>query len=432
MEAAARLRLAGTVTPQSLLRLGTGRSARVLAVRCLGIGALFAFEIALARSLGVAGYGAFSFALVLAVLASRLAPLGWLNTSTRLVSAYVSLGRAGLLKGSLILAYAASAAGLLLAVAILAAVVTWTGSGDGAGMLAYLLPMAVALALLELHRHVLRGLHAGDLGEALVILLLPAIAAGIVWGFAIGDVATAAFAYAATAFALVVLSGVSMARRLPAALWREKAEFQTRTWSLAAFALLLGSASSELATRTSVVLLGVLADEQDVALYYAAARLALMNVFFLRALTTVAAPRFSELHSAGRPAELRALFLRQCILSLAGGLPVFLVLTLFPHLVLGLFGPAFIAGDSALRILSIGYIVSAAAGPCGTALMMIGRERAYAVITFAAFAVGALANFVLIQMLGALGAAIATACVLVFNNALYLAVFLRATRPAQA
>jgi hypothetical protein len=39
---------------------------------------------------------------------------------------------------------------------------------------------------------------------------------------------------------------------------------------------------------------------------------------------------------------------------------------------------------------------------------------------------------VLIQQMGAFGAALATAGVLVFNNALYLTAFLRATRPQAA
>src|SRR3546814_8314918 len=95
------------------------RGGRVPAVRCLGIAALFGFEVALARSLGVTGYGAFSFGLALAGLASRLGPLGWLSPSTRLVSSYVSLGKDGLLKGSLLVAHAATAVGLAAALPLL-------------------------------------------------------------------------------------------------------------------------------------------------------------------------------------------------------------------------------------------------------------------------------------------------------------------------
>src|SRR3546814_19567295 len=102
-----------------------------------------------------------------------------------------------------------------------------------------------------------------------------------------------------------------------------------------------------------------------------------MNVFVLRALTPVAAPHFCELHSAGRLTELRTLFRRQCLLSFAGAVPVFIVLTVFPGPVLALFGPAFTARETPLPLLSIGYLASAATGPCGTALMLIGWAPTY-------------------------------------------------------
>lgn len=432
IDAALRYRQLRTLTPQDVWRLVSGRAGRVLAVRCLGIAALFGFEIALARSLGVSGYGAFSFGLALAALASRLGPLGWLSTSTRLVSSYISIGKDGLLKGSLIVAYAATAVGLAVALVLLIMASPRTDPSASGAVLPYVVAVAVALGFLELHRHILRGLHAGDLGEALVILLLPALVTAVVWVLGVRDVRTAGYIYAATSCGLVLASGVAIARRLPRPMWKSKAEFRTRAWSLAALAILLGSTSSEVLSRTSVILLGVLGDDQDVALYHAAARLALMNVFVLRALTPVAAPHFSELYSAGRFVELRAMFRQQCLLSFAGGVPIFALLSVFPNFVLGLFGPEFVASETALRVLSIGYLASAAAGPCGTALMMIGRERAYAGITFTALLVGVTVNYVLIQQMGALGAAVATAGVLVFNNALYLAAFIRATRPHAA
>src|SRR3546814_9986426 len=69
IEAALRDRRLSTLTPEAVWRAISGRGGRVLAVRCLGIAALFGFEVALARSLGVTGYGAFSFGLALAGLA---------------------------------------------------------------------------------------------------------------------------------------------------------------------------------------------------------------------------------------------------------------------------------------------------------------------------------------------------------------------------
>jgi len=432
MDATARPSSLRTLSPRSLLRFATGRSGRVFAVRCLGVVALFGFEITLARSLGVAGYGIFSFALTLAIIAAHLSPLGWLGASTRLVSSYISMAKYGHLKGSLIIAYAATGIGLIIALPVLTAVASGSGSPDGQTIVAGVLMMAVALAVLELHRHILRGLHAGDFGEALVILLLPALVTAVVWGGYARDPTVTAYTYALTSLGLALLSSVVIARRLPAPMWKAKAEFRTRDWSFMALAILVGSASTDLISRTSVIVLGALGADQDVGLYHAAARLALMNIFVLRALTPVAAPRFSELYSTGRLVELRAAYRRLCLLSFLGSLPVFILLSVFPKFMLGFFGAEFVDSEATLRVLSIGYVASAAAGPCGTALIMIGRERFYAGFTFAALLVSVAANYLLAQHMGALGAAIATAGVMTLNNALYVAVFLRATRQRAA
>src|SRR3546814_12449434 len=123
-------------------------------------------------------------------------------------------------------------------------IVASPGAGPSAGnaVLPYVVAVAVALAFLELHRHILRGLHAGDLGEALVILLLPVLAAGAIWTFGIRDVRTAGYVYAATSCGLILASSMAMACLLPAPMWKSKAQFETRAWSLAALAILLGSA----------------------------------------------------------------------------------------------------------------------------------------------------------------------------------------------
>jgi len=224
---------------------------------------------------------------------------------------------------------------------------------------------------------------------------------------------------------------VSIARRLPAPVLRCPAEFRIREWSLAALSVLLGSASDELTARTAVVVLGALGSGHEVGLYQAAARVSLMIVFALRCLTPVAAPRISVLYHEGRFPELRSMYRRLCLLSLIGSLPMFLLFTLIPEHVLEWFGPEFVEARGILRVLSLGYLVSAAAGPCATALMMIGQERIYASLAFVGLLLNALVSYMLAQHLGGLGAAIGTASVLMLNNALYVAIFFRATAPSR-
>ena len=410
-------------------RVVKGRSVRVLLVRSCGALALFGFEIALARWLGVVGYGTFSFAIAVATVVSRLAPLGWLNASTRLVSTYISAERIGLLKGSLVLCHVATACGLALSALALLVLAHLSAELSTVGpILGSLLPLGLGVTLLELHRYVLRGLHAGDIGEGLCVFLLPVLVVSVIWIFGLREPDSAIWAYSSVCILLFLFSSVYIGWRLPASIWTTAAEFRGREWSKIAFAMLLGVVSDELVVRTAVIVLGSMSTEQELGLYQAAARLSLMNVFVLRALTPVAAPRVSVLYQEDRLPELRKKYRRLCVLSLFGALPFFICFMAIPRAVLGLFGPDFVGADWILRVLSIGYLVSATAGPCATALMMIGKEKIYSALAVTALFLNIVGNYVLVQYAGGLGAAIATATVVVGSNLIYVTIFFCATR----
>lgn len=413
------------------LRRMNSRLIGVLTVRVLGILALFAFEITVASSLGVAGYGAFSFLLATAILVSRFASLGWLNALTRLMSVYASSGKLRLLKGSVITAYATTSIGLCLSAAALGVASYSLGFFTGYEAFALILPLTAALGILELHRYALRGLDAGDIGELYPFLLLPASAAAVIWLVSVDDPQTALLIYIAVVSALVLMSIASILRRLPSGFWASGSEYRLRPWTLAALAMLVGSVGAELSARMGVLVLGGLGMDSDAGLFQAAARLALMTVFFLRVLTPVSAPRISVLFHDGRWEELRSMYWRQCGLSFAGALPFAVLFWVFPEYVLSLFGAGFENAAPILRVLSVGYLISAAAGPCGTALMMIGRERIYGVLTTISVLVTGVGCYLLAQQYGGAGAAVATTIGLVTTNALCLAVFCRAISASQ-
>ncbi len=120
--------------------------------------------------------------------------------------------------------------------------------------------------------------------------------------------------------------------------------------------------------------------------------------------------------------------------GLVGGtlcLPLLLVIMFFPQFLLGLFGPDFVRGSSALMILAAGQFIAVTVGPIGTVLDMSHREHiamrieiAVSVLTIGLF-------FVLVPRLDLLGAAIAlTGATVVRAGALIAAnqVFMRAAR----
>ena len=87
---------------------------------------------------------------------------------------------------------------------------------------------------------------------------------------------------------MIAVSGLCIRRLLPPAIKQTAAAFRGHVWSTMAFAILIGSLSDEIVARTAVIALGSLSSERALGLYQAAARLSLMNLFVLRAITPLA------------------------------------------------------------------------------------------------------------------------------------------------
>lgn len=221
-----RQRIGGLVAVCRAWLCRSGPALRILLVRTLGVAALLGFEITLSRWLGLSGYGTFSFVAAIAALISRLAPLGWLNASTRLISGYMTEGRLDLLKGTLIMSHLVTALGLAMTgLAFLIALVGFDMRIDNP-LIWMAFPLGIVLTLLELHRFVLRGLHAGDLGEAFPVLLLPATVALTVIVFSISIPLPALYAYGAAGLGMIMVSGLCIRRQLPPAIKQTAAAFR--------------------------------------------------------------------------------------------------------------------------------------------------------------------------------------------------------------
>jgi O-antigen/teichoic acid export membrane protein len=168
---------------------------------------------------------------------------------------------------------------------------------------------------------------------------------------------------------------------------------------------------------TDTLMLGGLKSSIDVGLYNAAQPLAQFISTPLAAVGSIYLPVVSALYAQGSMSELRRNFSIITKWLCAATLPLFLVLFLFPQTVLAfVFGPAYSAAATALRILSLGFLMSNIMGPNGATLIAMGETR-FVMWTYLATAllnVGL--NMALIPPLGIEGAAIASASALVSIN----------------
>jgi O-antigen/teichoic acid export membrane protein len=93
-------------------------------------------------------------------------------------------------------------------------------------------------------------------------------------------------------------------------------------------------------------------------------------------------------------------------------LPLFVLTLGFPEWVLGLFGPNFVGGATALRILALGQLINILAGPIGVVLLMTGNERQSLYVSVISLAMLAICCFTLIPAYGLNGAAMTTTLII--------------------
>jgi O-antigen/teichoic acid export membrane protein len=164
--------------------------------------------------------------------------------------------------------------------------------------------------------------------------------------------------------------------------------------------------------------LGYFMATEAVGVYQAASQSALIFTVVPTATGTILAPLIVELHSRRQLLELSRLFSFSIRWGLILAAPAFFVVFSVPGDFLHfLFGIEYAAGATALRILTAGQVISLATGTAGFALVMVGRQKQWLIISAGALAANIVLNWLFIPRFGITGAALATA---IATSLLYL------------
>jgi O-antigen/teichoic acid export membrane protein len=179
---------------------------------------------------------------------------------------------------------------------------------------------------------------------------------------------------------------------------------------------------SQLLFWTDYFVLSRYVPSAELGVYAAAVRVAQALVLFLIAVNYMFSPFVADLHARGERDRLDGLYKALTRWTLAGTLPLLLLLMIVPGPVLMIFGAKFDTAVTPLRILLIGQIVNVAVGSVGFILIMVGRTGWDLAVYASSFALDLAVAFWLAPGLGAKGAAVAQAVTLVVANAarLYL------------
>jgi O-antigen/teichoic acid export membrane protein len=187
--------------------------------------------------------------------------------------------------------------------------------------------------------------------------------------------------------------------------------------ALAASLPLAGTVLATLASPWIVTLfLAKFATTAEVGVYRVALQFALLLGFLLNAAETGLSPQIAALHSQQKLNELSNAAKRITgLLILLGGLPA-LTLLLFSGWFLGIMGPEFPQGATAMRILIAAQIFNLATGPVGTFMVMTGLGRLSFYNALASTVLVLALGVLLVPQFGTVGAAVASAAATVFRN----------------
>lgn len=181
--------------------------------------------------------------------------------------------------------------------------------------------------------------------------------------------------------------------------------------------MFISTAMTYLIGETGVIILGIFRSEAEVGVYAVAVKLAVMTSFVLEAISSIGAPKFSELFQLGRFGELFHVAKKSAKLIYYTTTPILAVLVVFGKPILGIaFGNEFIIAYKALVILVIGQFVNCMAGASATFMNMTGNQEIFRNILVLAGGINVLLNLLLSPRIGITGAAISSMVSLSFWN----------------
>jgi len=159
----------------------------------------------------------------------------------------------------------------------------------------------------------------------------------------------------------------------------------------------------------------------DLGVYASCVRVALAMVLFLTAVAYVFSPFVADLHARGERDRLDRLYKAITRWTVAGTIPVLLLMLLAPAAILRLFGgEQFTTGTDALRILVIGQAINVSVGAAGFVLIMAGRTGWDLTVYVLSAALDIALSFLLVPKFGIEGAAAAQAITIACSNWLRL------------
>lgn len=369
-------------------------------------GAQLLLAILLARQLGASGYGTFTFATGVAMIAGQFSGLGWPMLMNRLIPRFSRGADWASLKGLVNGGDAVVLLGSLAAGAIMLIPAYLFPDLRLGFILAAILVVPYSFTLLRRQQlAAVRWAALGlvfDQGFAALVLSILIILFGAV------TIESAALQYAGGMTLGVLCATIIFRKNLPREMSRARATPQFKAWMYMALPMVIGISSKLLLNRIDILMIAPLSTMDQVGIYGAAFRVTYVLSFPQVVLMGVLMPLISNAFAESNTARVVSLLKMAMLFALVTTVPAAVGIALLSDLIMGgVFGPEFASGASTLALLALSQTAASLAIPFSGVLMMGGREKAFGLLSLAGLGANVALNLVLVPMHGAFGAAMA-------------------------
>jgi O-antigen/teichoic acid export membrane protein len=172
--------------------------------------------------------------------------------------------------------------------------------------------------------------------------------------------------------------------------------------------MVMVSAVSFAMWKIDIIMAGIYVDSDKVGVYKVALVLATAVTLVLASSNTIFPSFISELHQKGEYKSLEKVYKSVTKWVIVLTLPIVCSFLLFPHVILGVFGPDYGSGANVLIVLTLGNFVNVSVGSNGYLLNMSGREKISLINNVVVAGMNILLNVLLIPKIGVIGAAVAS------------------------
>ncbi len=418
---AARLiaRVKAILTEKSDSRLAQLIAGKVFLVRVGSALLALVSQVLLARWMGAFEFGVYIYVWTWVLMIGALSDLGLSSAAKRFVPEYSELGALnhlrGFLSGSRWLAFAiATGIGLVgaLGVTLLAPVLDHYA----------IIPLYLACLTIPIY-----GLVQAQAGIAQSydwpnLALMPfyiwrqaaiTVLMGVAWTFgAPTDAVTAMLIAVATTYIVTIGQLFVLNRRLKAKVPQGPKTYAPKIWLATSLPIFVVESFYLLLTYVDILALEHFGSPDQVAVYYAGARLLAIVAFVYFAIAGATTHKFTQYHVSGDSKRLASFFAEATRWTFWPSLAVCAAILAFGQPLLKLFGPNFEQGYAVMLILAVGMMARAAVGPAERLLNMLGERKPCAAIYAIAFTINLVLCIVLIPRIGIEGAAAATSTAL--------------------